>query len=83
MSALREGSARLGLTLPPLTDFRVRIGSGGDSDALVETAITFATEGAPTTVVGVDADQIGAAMIATEKLLQLLAERTPARPAGA
>ncbi|HMI91530.1 MAG TPA: alpha-isopropylmalate synthase regulatory domain-containing protein, partial [Polyangiales bacterium] len=72
MAALREAAARLGLQLPALRDFRVRMGASGDSDALVETAIVFETDAGPVTLVGVDADQIGAAMIATEKLLQLL-----------
>jgi len=72
MAASREAAARLGLQLPALLDFRVRMGASGDSDALVETAVTFETASGPITLVGVDADQIGAAMIATEKLLQLL-----------
>ena len=73
MAALRDAASQLGVQLPALRDFRVRIRAGGESDALVETAITFDGERGPVTLVGVDADQIGAAMIATEKLLQLIA----------
>lgn len=75
MAALRAAAQQLSLQLPALLDYRVRMRSGGDSDALVETAITFAGEHGPITLVGADADQIGAAMIATEKLLQLAAGR--------
>jgi (R)-citramalate synthase len=77
MAALREAAGELGLQLPALSDFRVRIAAGGGSDALVETAIAFETEVGPVTLIGVDADQLGAAVIATEKMLQLLAARVP------
>ena len=52
----------------------MRIPPGGKTDALVETTITWDNgAGAPPLVtIGIDSDQIVAAMTATEKMINLL-----------
>ena len=75
MTALRRAAKELGLEVARLEDFRVRIPPGGRTAALVETLIhwksaahaeeTFST-------LGVDSDQLAAAVIATEKMLNAL-----------
>jgi D-citramalate synthase len=85
MNALRKAARRLRLEVAQLTDYRVRIPPGGRSAALVETVITWKSEGRgeesfPT--MGVDSDQLAAAVIATEKMLNALAaKRAPRRAA--
>jgi D-citramalate synthase len=63
----------------------VRIPPGGQTAALVETVITWhpAARGEPTfSTRGVDSDQLAAAVIATEKMLNVIAPRArPRRPA--
>jgi D-citramalate synthase len=78
MNALRKAARRLHLEVAQLADFRVRIPPGGRTAALVETVITWkgngrADEGFST--LGVDSDQLAAAVIATEKMLNALAAR--------
>ena len=78
MTALRKAAKELGLEVALLTDFRVRIPPGGRTTALVETVITWRREGRPRdtfTTLGVDSDQLAAAVIATEKMLNALASR--------
>ena len=82
MVALRKAAKELGLEVALLTDFRVRIPPGGRTAALVETLITWCREGRAKntfTTLGVDSDQLAAAVIATEKMLNALASRR--RPA--
>ncbi len=70
------------LTLPRLEDFRVRIPPGGRTEALVETLITWrhAGKGEGTfSTLGVDPDQLAAAVIATEKMLNAVAVRARRR----
>ncbi|MCG8557355.1 MAG: 2-isopropylmalate synthase [Proteobacteria bacterium] len=78
MRAVESAASQVGLELPKLEDFRVRIPPGGTTSALVETTIRWRDTrdglGAFTTV-GVDCDQIGAAVSATDKMLQLIAQR--------
>ena len=81
MSAVRQAAATLGVRVPPLLDFRVRIPPGGGTSALVETSILWGTTGDSFTTVGVDADQIGAAVIATEKMLARSLAHGSGRPA--
>ena len=72
MNALRKAMKKLGVALPKLTDFRVRIPPGGRTAALVETVIAWESperEGGSFSTLGVDSDQIAAAVIATEKML--------------
>jgi D-citramalate synthase len=80
MNALAKAARRFQLELPRLEDFRVRIPPGGRTEALVETAITWrrpAAEGTFSTR-GVDSDQLAAAVIATEKMLNVIAPRPKA-----
>jgi D-citramalate synthase len=72
MNALRKAAGRFGLPVAQLVDYRVRIPPGGKTTALVETVITW--RGArgdedTFTTLGVDSDQLAAAVIATEKML--------------
>jgi D-citramalate synthase len=78
MKALVRALEGTGLELPELEDFRVRIPPGGRTEALVETLITWrgprASDGSFSTR-GVDSDQMAAAVIATEKMLNALLAR--------
>lgn len=77
MQALRSVERRLGIKVPKLLDYQVRIPPGGKTDALVET--TIAWEGGLTTV-GVNTDQLAAAIQATEHAVNAIALRpAPAR----
>ena len=72
--ALRKALKNVGKTFPRLSDYEVRIPPGGKTDALVETRITWErgpNEKALITV-GVDSDQLAAAIQATEKMLNLV-----------
>ncbi len=78
MTALRKAAGKLGLEVAMLTDFRVRIPPGGRTTALVETVITWRRETRTRdtfATLGVDSDQLAAAVIATEKMLNVLASR--------
>ena len=79
MTALRKAARKLGLKVARLVDYRVRIPPGGRTAALVETLISWeAAKGEePFSTLGVDSDQLHAAVIATEKMLNVLA--APAR----
>jgi D-citramalate synthase len=92
MQALRKAVKPLGLELPRLTDYRVRIPPGGRTGALVETIISWAPahsrragDAETFTTIGVDSDQIAAAVIATEKMLNAVIARgaRPKRPGKA
>jgi D-citramalate synthase len=75
MRALKEAVSQHGITVPQLTDYRVRIPPGGRTEALVETLISWSddAEGHSFSTVGVDSDQTAAAVIATEKMLNIIA----------
>jgi D-citramalate synthase len=75
MNALKEAVIHHGIELPELADYRVRIPPGGRTEALVETLIRWGDSepGATFTTVGVDSDQTAAAVIATEKMLNIVA----------
>ena len=77
MNALKVAARKLSLELPRLHDYRVRIPPGGRTSALVETIITWrGEEGAENwSTMGVDSDQLAAAVIATEKMLNEVAAR--------
>jgi D-citramalate synthase len=83
MNALKKAAKKFDLEVPRLEDFRVRIPPGGRTAALVETVITWKTgeraDGTFTTL-GVDSDQLAAAVIATEKMLNAVAPPARARP---
>jgi D-citramalate synthase len=77
MNALKKAMKRFKMTVPRLVDFRVRIPPGGRTAALVETYITWRSPDEPDavfTTLGVDSDQIAAAVIATEKMLNAVAD---------
>ncbi len=75
MKALKLAVAEHGLEVPRLADYRVRIPPGGRTEALVETLIQWGVEeeGGSFSTVGVDSDQTAAAVIATEKMLNIVA----------
>ncbi len=80
MNALKKAVKKFDIEVPRLSDYRVRIPPGGRTGALVETVIAWRSddpeEGTFSTL-GVDSDQLGAAVIATEKMLNAV---TPAAP---
>jgi D-citramalate synthase len=78
MNALKRAAARFRIAVPQLEDYRVRIPPGGKTGALVETVITWrgARKGEESfTTLGVDSDQLAAAVIATEKMLNAVVAR--------
>ncbi len=81
MKALAKALGRSGLELPTLVDFRVRIPPGGRTSALVETVITWrgANGKDSWSTLGVDTDQLAAAVIATEKMLNAIVTRPTRR----
>jgi D-citramalate synthase len=81
--AVRKAVKGFGLEPAKLEDFRVRIPPGGHTEALVETLITWRHEGADEntfSTLGVDSDQMAAAVVATEKMLNAVAARGRKRP---
>ncbi|MBT38080.1 MAG: 2-isopropylmalate synthase [Deltaproteobacteria bacterium] len=85
MNALKKAAKRLDLEVPRLADFRVRIPPGGRTGALVETVITWHPDGgeeAAFSTLGVDSDQLAAAVIATEKMLNAVAPPAPKQRAA-
>ena len=81
MNALKKAARRFRIDVPRLQDFRVRIPPGGRTSALVETLITWRGEGGEDgfTTLGVDSDQLAAAVIATEKMLNSVVARRDAK----
>ena len=77
MNALKKAAKGFRITVPRLEDFRVRIPPGGRTGALVETVIVWRARGdaEPFTTLGVDSDQLAAAVIATEKMLNEIVAR--------
>jgi len=78
MRALKKAVGRFGLELPRLVDYRVRIPPGGRTGALVQTVITWQRpddDTATFATLGVDSDQLAAAVVATEKMLNAVATR--------
>ena len=75
VKALKKGLRGFGLSMFKLLNYEVRIPPGGRTDALVEATITWALGGGRTmTTTGVDSDQLVAAVMATEKILNHVAE---------
>ena len=81
MRALAKALRRFRIEVPPLADFRVRIPPGGRTSALVETVITWRRDNGRDTwsTLGVDTDQLAAAVLATEKMLNAIVARPAAR----
>lgn len=70
MNALSRITSQIGVEMPQLVDYEVRIPPGGKTDALVETMIHWSMPGRKTfRTIGVDCDQVMAAIVATEKML--------------
>lgn len=71
MNALRKIGRSIGIDLPILFDYEVRIPPGGKTDALVETVVIWdvGSNERKIRTVGVDPDQVVAAIKATEKML--------------
>jgi D-citramalate synthase len=85
MNALKKAAKALSIEVPKLADYRVRIPPGGRTGALVETTVTWQIEkaggngrrrsGETFSTLGVDSDQLAAAIIATEKMLNAVVTR--------
>ncbi len=78
MNAIKKAAKKLQIPVPKLEDFRVRIPPGGRTGALVETVISWqggAASDASFSTLGVDSDQMAAAVIATEKMLNEVSAR--------
>jgi len=75
MKALAKACRKFDLKLPALVDYSVRIPPGGKTGALVETLITWRenARSQPFQTIGVDSDQLAAAVTATEKMLNRIA----------
>jgi D-citramalate synthase len=90
MNAVGRAARSFKIEVPPLADYRVRIPPGGRSTALVETVISWRRDastrpgpGSDTfSTIGVDSDQLAAAVIATEKMLNAVVPRPRAAKIG-
>jgi D-citramalate synthase len=71
MKAMKKISAEAGFKIPKLLDYEVHIPTGGNTDALVETVITW---GNGMKTHAVSSDQVVAALLATEKIINLIKE---------
>jgi (R)-citramalate synthase len=74
MNALAKIYITKKMSLPKLIDYAVRIPPGSSSDALCETVITWVNNGKEFKTRGLDSDQTVAAIIATQKMLNVVAE---------
>lgn len=72
MNALAKVYKKKKLALPKLVDYAVRIAPGSSTDALCETTITWETENKTFTTRGLDSDQTVCAIIATQKMLNII-----------
>lgn len=72
IKALRKIYVKKGKKLPKLTDYTVRIPPGSNSDALCETIITWSLNGKEYKTRGLDSDQTVSAIMATEKMLNII-----------
>lgn len=72
MNALKKVYRKMKQVLPVLTDYAVRIPPGGKSDALCETIITWNFNSKEFKTRGLDSDQTVSAIIATQKMLNLI-----------
>ena len=72
MNALKKIYEVKGKTLPQLTDYAVRIPTGGRTDALCETIITWNWNDKGFKTRGLDSDQTVSAIKATQKMLNLI-----------
>ncbi|MCK5595701.1 2-isopropylmalate synthase, partial [bacterium] len=73
MNALKKACGRVKLSMPELIDYEVRIPPGGKTSALVETLIVWSAKDKVFKTIGVDSDQIIAAIKASERMLNIIA----------
>jgi (R)-citramalate synthase len=73
VNALKKIYIQKSINLPQLIDYVVHIPPGGKSDALCETIITWSHNNKEFKTRGLDSDQTVAAIKATEKMLNILA----------
>lgn len=78
MKAVKSIYHKLDKEYPSLTDYLVTIPPGGKTDALVETSISWDYKGQQFRTRGLDADQTSAAIKATIKMLNIIAQRDKA-----
>jgi D-citramalate synthase len=71
MGAVRKILRKRHVECPELVDYEIRIPRGGHTDALTEALITWQIDGKRHQTVGVDSDQVMAAVNATLKMLNL------------
>ena len=71
MSAVKKILKKHHLQCPQLLDYQIRIPRGGQTDALTESIITWDMNGKRVQTVGIDPDQVMAAVNATLKMLNL------------
>jgi D-citramalate synthase len=72
MNAISSICRKAGLKPAKLLDYEVGIPPGGETDALVEAKISWRSNGSSFQTVGVDPDQVMAAVKATEKMLNFV-----------
>ncbi|MBF0237778.1 MAG: 2-isopropylmalate synthase [SAR324 cluster bacterium] len=71
MSAVKKVLSKEKIKCPELIDYEVRIPKGGKTDALTEATVTWKAEDLRFKTVGVDSDQVAAAVNATMKMLNM------------
>ncbi len=71
MSAIKKILKKHHLQCPELLDYQIRIPRGGQTDALTESIITWNMNNKRVQTVGIDPDQVMAAVNATLKMLNL------------
>jgi len=71
MSAVKKILKTLKLKAPELVDYQIRIPRGGKSNALTEAIITWQINGKRQQTIGIDSDQVIAAVNSTIKMLNL------------
>lgn len=72
MNALKKVYNKKNIPLPKLTDYEVTIPPGSNSDALCETVITWKTDDKIFKTRGLDSDQTVSAIVATQKMLNII-----------
>ncbi len=72
MNTLKKVYKNKGMKLPKLTDYVVRIPPGSNSDALCETVITWKMDEKIFKTRGLDSDQTVSAIVATQKMLNII-----------
>lgn len=71
MSAVKKILKRVHLKAPELVDYQIRIPRGGKTNALTEAIITWQVNGKRLQTIGIDSDQVIAAVNSTLKMLNL------------